>query len=231
MTSAPIEYRERAKTIFERKISDVFTEYQARLLKAGAMDFDDLLVNTVELFRRFPEVLKSYQRRFRHVLVDEYQDTNRVQNELVLMLAAQSGDVCVVGDADQCLPPGTMVRTPGGEVPIEQIRVGDAVLGTTAVVRLSPSRDRGVTLGAGSARCATLTTGGRTVHRGHTRARRAGQASRSPPAPGVYLMHRADRGWRIGQAKTSEPADNGTSRADARVSAAANQEHADTRGS
>jgi DNA helicase-2/ATP-dependent DNA helicase PcrA len=99
----PIEYRERAKTIFERKISDVFTEYQARLLKAGAMDFDDLLVNTVELFRRFPEVLEHYQRRFRHVLVDEYQDTNRVQNELVLMLTAQSGDVCVVGDADQSI--------------------------------------------------------------------------------------------------------------------------------
>jgi DNA helicase II / ATP-dependent DNA helicase PcrA len=99
----PIEYRERASTIFERKISDVFTEYQARLLKAGAMDFDDLLVNTVELFRQFPEVLESYQRRFRHVLVDEYQDTNRVQNELVLMLSAQSGDVCVVGDADQSI--------------------------------------------------------------------------------------------------------------------------------
>jgi len=99
----PIEYRERATTIFERKISDVFTEYQARLLKAGAMDFDDLLVNTVEVFRQFPEVLESYQRRFRHVLVDEYQDTNRVQNELVLMLTAQSGDVCVVGDADQSI--------------------------------------------------------------------------------------------------------------------------------
>ena len=99
----PIEYRERATTIFERKISDVFTEYQARLLKAGAMDFDDLLRNTVELFRQFPEVLEHYQRRFRHVLVDEYQDTNRVQNELVLMLTAQSGDVCVVGDADQSI--------------------------------------------------------------------------------------------------------------------------------
>ncbi len=99
----PEEYKERAKTIFERKIADVFVEYQARLLKAGAMDFDDLLVNTVELFRRFPEVLEHYQRRFRHVMVDEYQDTNRVQNELVLMLSAQSGDVCVVGDADQSI--------------------------------------------------------------------------------------------------------------------------------
>jgi DNA helicase-2/ATP-dependent DNA helicase PcrA len=99
----PLAYQERATTIFERKISDVYVEYQDRLLKAGAMDFDDLLVNTVELFRRFPEVLEHYQRRFRHVLVDEYQDTNRVQNELVLMLAAQSGDVCVVGDADQSI--------------------------------------------------------------------------------------------------------------------------------
>ncbi|HEY6532513.1 MAG TPA: 3'-5' exonuclease, partial [Acidimicrobiales bacterium] len=99
----PEDYRERARTIFERKISDVYTEYQARLLKAGAMDFDDLLRNTVELFRRFPEVLEHYQRRFRHVLVDEYQDTNRVQNEMVLMLSAQSGDVCVVGDADQSI--------------------------------------------------------------------------------------------------------------------------------
>jgi len=97
------EYKERATTIFERKIADVFVEYQARLLKAGAMDFDDLLANTVELLRRFPEVLEHYQRRFRHVLVDEYQDTNRVQNEFVLMLSAQSGDVCVVGDADQSI--------------------------------------------------------------------------------------------------------------------------------
>ena len=99
----PEEYAERAGNIFERKISDVYTEYQARLLKAGAMDFDDLLRNTVELFRRFPEVLEHYQRRFRHVLVDEYQDTNRVQNEMVLMLSAQSGDVCVVGDGDQSI--------------------------------------------------------------------------------------------------------------------------------
>ena len=100
---SPTSYSEAAQTIFERKIADIFIEYQARLLKAGAMDFDDLLVNTVELFRRNPDVLEQYQRRFRHVLVDEYQDTNRVQNELVLMLAAPSGNVCVVGDGDQSI--------------------------------------------------------------------------------------------------------------------------------
>jgi DNA helicase-2/ATP-dependent DNA helicase PcrA len=94
---------ERAEVIFERKIADVYAEYQARLLKAGAMDFDDLLRNTVELFRKEPEVLEHYRRRFRHVLVDEYQDTNKVQNELVLQLAGEHHNVCVVGDSDQSI--------------------------------------------------------------------------------------------------------------------------------
>ncbi|NNE73399.1 MAG: DNA helicase PcrA [Acidimicrobiales bacterium] len=96
-----VEYADAAQTIFERKIADVFTEYQARLLRAGSMDFDDLLGNTVELLKRCPDVLEHYQRRFKHVLVDEYQDTNPVQNELVLLLAADHENVCVVGDSDQ----------------------------------------------------------------------------------------------------------------------------------
>ena len=99
----PEAYAERAEVIFERKIADVYREYQARLLKAGAMDFDDLLRNTVELFRTEPEVLEHYRRRFQHVLVDEYQDTNTVQNELVLQLAGEHHNVCVVGDSDQSI--------------------------------------------------------------------------------------------------------------------------------
>jgi len=99
----PVEYRTRAEQIFERKIGDVYTEYQARLLKAGAMDFDDLLRNAVELFRTEPEVLDHYRRRFKHVLVDEYQDTNRVQNEFVLQLAGGHHNICVVGDSDQSI--------------------------------------------------------------------------------------------------------------------------------
>ena len=76
-------YRERAAAIFERKIGDVYVEYQQRLHKAGAMDFDDLLLVTATLLRQHSDVLEHYRRRFRHILVDEYQDTNRVQNELV----------------------------------------------------------------------------------------------------------------------------------------------------
>ncbi|MDX2378954.1 MAG: 3'-5' exonuclease, partial [Acidimicrobiia bacterium] len=91
----------RASNIFERKHADVYVEYQDRLVKAGAMDFDDLLTKTVELFRDHGDVLQHYRERFEHILVDEYQDTNQAQNELVLMLAGGHQNVCVVGDTDQ----------------------------------------------------------------------------------------------------------------------------------
>jgi DNA helicase II / ATP-dependent DNA helicase PcrA len=96
-------YLERASVIHERRIGEVFAEYQARLLKAGAMDFDDLLGVTVELLRREPQVLEHYQRRFGNVLVDEYQDTNPVQNDLVMLLGEEHRNVCVVGDLDQSI--------------------------------------------------------------------------------------------------------------------------------
>ena len=94
-------FTEQASVIYDRKIAEVFAEYQLRLRRAGAMDFDDLLCVAVELLRTQPEVLASYQQRFRHVLVDEYQDTNSVQNELVMLLGQQHRNVCVVGDTDQ----------------------------------------------------------------------------------------------------------------------------------
>lgn len=97
----PDEARARADNPFTRKHSDVYGEYQARLLKAGAMDFDDLLMNTVELFRRHPEVLANYQQRFKYVLIDEYQDTNTAQNEIALALAHGHQQITIVGDGDQ----------------------------------------------------------------------------------------------------------------------------------
>ncbi len=96
-------FRARAANIFERKIGEIYTEYQRRLLAASAMDFDDLLVQTVRLLQTEPEVLDHYRKRFKHLLVDEYQDTNRAQNELVLLLGATHRNVTVVGDSDQSI--------------------------------------------------------------------------------------------------------------------------------
>jgi DNA helicase-2/ATP-dependent DNA helicase PcrA len=97
----PDAYAERASTIFERRIGDVYREYQRRLKNANAMDFDDLLMLTVKLLQDSPDVLTHYQDRFRHILVDEFQDTNRAQNELVVLLAKEHRNICVVGDTDQ----------------------------------------------------------------------------------------------------------------------------------
>ncbi len=99
----PDEYAAKASSIYERRIADIYREYQTRLHRAGALDFDDLLTLTVRLFNEHPDVLAHYQERFEHVLVDEYQDTNRAQNEIVLKLAAAHHNVCVVGDSDQSI--------------------------------------------------------------------------------------------------------------------------------
>ena len=101
-----IDYESFASTgdgFYHQQVSDVYRLYQQRLLEASAMDFDDLLMITVELLGAFPEVLAQYQARFRYVLVDEYQDTNRAQYALVKLLAQQHRNLCVVGDGDQSI--------------------------------------------------------------------------------------------------------------------------------
>ncbi|WP_369901350.1 DNA helicase PcrA [Bacillus manliponensis] len=88
---------------YEKMISDVYTEYQKRLLKNNSLDFDDLIMTTIHLFERVPEVLEFYQRKFQYIHVDEYQDTNKAQYILVNKLAARFKNLCVVGDSDQSI--------------------------------------------------------------------------------------------------------------------------------
>lgn len=88
---------------FHEQVADVYRLYQQRLIEASAMDFDDLLMLTVELFTAFPDVLKKYQDRFQYVLVDEYQDTNYAQYMMVKLLTEQHKNICVVGDSDQSI--------------------------------------------------------------------------------------------------------------------------------
>lgn len=85
------------------KLAEVYLNYQKRLFKAGAMDFDDLLFKTYELFERFPDVLYKYQQRFKFIMVDEYQDTNFAQYTIVKKLAALFENICVVGDDAQSI--------------------------------------------------------------------------------------------------------------------------------
>ncbi|MGC7095838.1 DNA helicase PcrA [Amycolatopsis lurida] len=101
----------KAANDLERRVAEAYAEYQLRLGQANAMDFDDLIMRTVELLQNFPDVAEYYRRRFRHVLVDEYQDTNHAQYTLVRELVGtgttesgvEPGELCVVGDADQSI--------------------------------------------------------------------------------------------------------------------------------
>jgi DNA helicase II / ATP-dependent DNA helicase PcrA len=95
------EFAGAAGNLYEQTIAKVYTEYERRKHAAGALDFDDLITETVRLFREYPAVLEHYQEWFRYVLIDEYQDTNRAQYQLVNLLAAKYRNICVVGDADQ----------------------------------------------------------------------------------------------------------------------------------
>ncbi|AGK52109.1 DNA helicase PcrA [Bacillus sp. 1NLA3E] len=96
-------YSKTAGGYFEKKVAEVYEEYQSRLRKNSALDFDDLIMLTIQLFQRVPEVLEYYQRKFQYIHVDEYQDTNRAQYMLVKLLAARFKNLCVVGDSDQSI--------------------------------------------------------------------------------------------------------------------------------
>ncbi len=108
----PLDAAAAASDDLDRRVAEVYSAYQRRLASSNALDFDDLIMRTVGLLQGFPAVAEHYRRRFRHVLVDEYQDTNHAQYVLVRELAAPAGDgtvevepaeLCVVGDADQSI--------------------------------------------------------------------------------------------------------------------------------
>ena len=104
MLVSPDEYiKENYMDLRKRNIGEVYAAYQQRLKNGDAMDFDDIIVNTVRLLQNNPEVLEFYQRRFKYIMVDEYQDTNHAQYLLTSLLAGGWGNICVVGDDDQSI--------------------------------------------------------------------------------------------------------------------------------
>ena len=213
-----------AATPMDRKHAEIYAEYQQRLLKAGAMDFDDLLTNVVLLFRHHGEILQNYRERFQHILIDEYQDTNTAQNEIVVMLAGEHQNIMVVGDTDQCLPTGTMVLTPDGEVPIETIVPGDVVLGTGGSTSLHLGVVQHVHRGQSSDVLATVIAGD-VVLRGTTEHIVPARLTLPHDEHAVYLMYRHDRGYRIGRTKSSRRDSAGHDVVGLRVRSV--QEHAD----
>jgi DNA helicase-2/ATP-dependent DNA helicase PcrA len=99
----PDEYSNQVQSFYDQTVADVYQLYQRRLFASNAVDFDDLLMLTVDVLERFPEARDKWQKAFRYILVDEYQDTNHAQYRLLQLLAAQHRNVCAVGDPDQSI--------------------------------------------------------------------------------------------------------------------------------
>src|SRR6187200_340359 len=99
----PADYTERVASFYDQTVAEVYDLYQRRMFASNAVDFDDLLMLTVQVLERFPEARERWQKAFRYVLVDEYQDTNHAQYRLLQLLAEKHRNVCAVGDPDQSI--------------------------------------------------------------------------------------------------------------------------------
>jgi DNA helicase-2/ATP-dependent DNA helicase PcrA len=100
---SPAQYEQRQGDYFQSLVAKVYTQYQRRLKANNSLDFDDLILLTIQLFKDDPQVLDSYQNKFKYIHVDEYQDTNKAQYTLCKMLAEKHHNICVVGDSDQSI--------------------------------------------------------------------------------------------------------------------------------
>src|SRR3954452_11736536 len=134
-------YRELVGSFFEQTVADVYDLYEREMHRSNAMDFDDLLVRAVNVLELFPEVRERYATAFRHVLVDEYQDTNHAQYRWLQLLAGEHRNLAVVGDDDQCLVEGTLITMADGSLrPVEAVLVGDEVLSALGDGRFGGAR-------------------------------------------------------------------------------------------
>src|SRR6266852_5029914 len=223
---SPDEYANQVQSFYDQTVADVYQLYQRRLFASNAVDFDDLLMLTVDVLERFPDVREKWQQAFRYILVDEYQDTNHAQYRLLQLLAEKHHNVCAVGDPDQCEVAGTlMTMADGTKKPIEDVRVGDQVLSCYRSGRFGPAQ---VTRQHHSLRrtgVAITTVSGRRIVSTPEHTHFAGfKSGKTPQRHMTYLMWKRGCGFRIG---TSQTYTNGQPRSVAGPAFRMNGEHAD----
>jgi DNA helicase-2/ATP-dependent DNA helicase PcrA len=195
------EFERLAVSPHERRIAECYRGYQQALRGQGALDFDDLICEVVRLLHGDPELAGRYRERFRHVLVDEYQDTNRAQFRLVEALASGSGNVFAVGDDDQCLAAGSLVTMADGTTrPIEQVVAGDEVRSAQGVGRFRAARVLRVHRHDQAVEGIEIVTrAGRRLVSTIEHTHFAGYVSGvSPQTYFTYLMFRCGSGFRLG---------------------------------
>jgi DNA helicase-2/ATP-dependent DNA helicase PcrA len=201
---APDDFLRNTEGYIAENVAEVYDLYQRRLYENNAMDFDDLIMQTVALLELFPEVRERYQTRFKYIHVDEYQDTNHAQYRLVNILAAAHRNLCVVGDDDQCLIEGTPITMADGSTkPIERISVGDEVLSGYGSGDYRPAKITGVSRSQKPEGVRITTRSGRILISTPEHVHFAGyKLGLTPQMHTTYLMRRRDKGFRVGTSRT-----------------------------
>ncbi len=197
-------YAQMTGSYFEQTVADVYRLYESELHRMNAMDFDDLLVRAVNVMELFPEVRDRYASAFRHVLVDEYQDTNHVQYRWLQLIAGEHRNLAVVGDDDQCLVEGTLVTMGDGRRrPIEGIRAGDEVLSSFGSGDMRPARVLRTHRSRKAEGVAIQLRSGRRIVSTPEHTHFAGyRLGLTPQMHLTYLMQRRDKGFRVGTSRT-----------------------------
>jgi DNA helicase-2/ATP-dependent DNA helicase PcrA len=194
------QYQKLASGKAQVAASQVYPLYQKTLKDAGALDFDDLIYETVMMLRNHPDILAKYQQQFQYIMVDEYQDTNHAQYQITKLLASSHHNICVVGDDWQCYPEGTLVETPTGPRPIEQVMAGDEVTSASGYGKTAAFRVTRTHRSPRSSELVRITTAsGRTIDCTPSHVLFARWENTSSYV--VYLMFAEDKGYRIGVAK------------------------------
>jgi len=197
----PAEYKNFVRGEWQEVVAKVYEQYEKMLKDIGALDFDDLMIKTVQLFREVPEILTKWQRTLTHIFVDEWQDTNKIQYTLTKLLVGKNRNLTAVGDASQCLPPETPILTVDGSKRIDEIITGDFVISAT---------------GRGNIEKFLVNKIHKRIHNGKLIVLKTASGKTLKLTPNhilfaklqpkenlhhVYLMYRKDKGFRIGQAK------------------------------
>lgn len=183
---------------YKRNVGELYALYEEKLKKNNALDFDDLILKAVELLNTNFQVLEYYQKKFKYIYVDEYQDTNGTQYELVHLLSQRYKNLCVVGDDDQCVVEGSKIATVNGDISVEELKEcnkiysaagkGEILEGT--IEKIMKKRYEGPIIKIKTKSGKIIKTTPNHIMFGKLN-----------PEPGVYyvyLMYRLDKGYRIG---------------------------------
>jgi len=186
------------QTYRDEVVKRVYKRYQELLKQNNAVDFDDLLLWTAHLLSEFPVVREKYAKRFHHVLVDEFQDTNFAQYTLLKHLASVHGNIFCVGDPDQCFPTGTIISTPDGDRSIETLESGTQVTSASGRGSVLPSIISHIGQNHFEGNLVSISTRNGYYLRTTPNHIVFARLGLQPGLHYVYLMYRKDKGFRIG---------------------------------